>query len=208
MYQHVIKMSFEHVNVIAGGGLPRGRVVEIAGDAKAANGRRALMLSAVAGAQRQGLTVAVLDCGNGFDPDVAVAHGVDIDTLLVACPTSGLAMAEIATALLKSKAVDLVVVAEPVTTPAVSIARVSHFLRNAAALCSEHGATLLFVSAVVPVEGLTFGRTEQAWAHNALPYYASLRMHCVAKSERSMTVKVIKNKLAAPFVSTVIGVVP
>ncbi|MDR2647731.1 MAG: recombinase RecA [Oscillospiraceae bacterium] len=203
------------------GGLPRGRIVEIYGPES--SGKTTLALHAVAQAQLAGGEAAFIDAEHALDPVYARNLGVDIDALLVAQPDNGEQALEIAEALVRSNALDIVVVdSVAALVPRAEIegemgdghvglhARLmSQALRKLAGAIAKSNATLIFINQLREKIGVMYGSPEVTTGGRALKFYASVRMD-VRKVEQikgsggefigSRTrVKVVKNKVAPPF---------
>jgi len=194
------------------GGLPRGRVVEIFGPDGA--GKTTLVLQMAAEAQRAGGTVAFVDMDHKLDPEGAAALGVRIDGLLVAQPDNGEQALEIVETMVRSGAVDLVIVdSVPGLVPRIELegnvgadlhtglqARLmSQALRKLTGITARTGAIVLFVNAVRPRVNATFGTFEATTGGNALKFYASVRVEVRRGEANTGKLKVVKNKLAPPF---------
>jgi recombination protein RecA len=205
------------------GGYPRGRVVEIYGPE--ASGKTTLTLHAIAEVQRMGGTAAFVDAEHALDVSYARALGVDVDSLLVSQPDDGEQALEVTEALVRSGAVDLLVVdSVAALTPRAEIegdmgdqqlglqARLmSKALRKLTAITSRTGCLVLFINQVRQKIGVTFGSNEVTTGGNALKFYASVRLDIRrigsvkapgSKGEHignKTRVKIVKNKLAPPF---------
>lgn len=202
------------------GGYPRGRVVEIFGPE--ASGKTTLTLHAIAEVQRRGGTCAFVDAEHALDVSYARALGVAVDDLLVAQPDSGEQALEIAEGLVRSGAVDLLVVdSVAALVPQAELegamgdshmglqARLmSQALRKLTAITSKTGTIIIFINQVRQKIGVTWGNGETTTGGNALKFYASLRLEIrrigsvtdkdVVVGARTK-IKVVKNKLAPPF---------
>ncbi len=202
------------------GGLPRGRVVEIYGPES--SGKTTLTLQVIAESQKQGGTAAFIDAEHALDPQYAKLLGVNIDDLLVSQPDSGEQALEIADMLVRSGAVDVVVVdSVAALTPKAEIegemgdshmglhARLmSQALRKLTANIKRSNTLVIFINQIRMKIGVMFGNPETTTGGNALKFYASVRMDirrigAIKKGDEvigSQTrVKVVKNKMAAPF---------
>src|SRR3954470_20445997 len=202
------------------GGLPRGRVVEIYGPES--SGKTTVALHAVANAQRAGGIVAFIDAEHALDPDYAKALGVDTDALLVSQPDSGEQALEIADMLVRSGALDLVVIdSVAALVPRAEIegemgdshvglqARLmSQALRKMTGALSNSGTTMIFINQLREKIGVMFGSPETTTGGKALKFYASVRLDVrrieTLKDGQDMVgnrtrVKVVKNKVAPPF---------
>lgn len=201
-------------------GLPRGRVVEVFGPDGA--GKTTLALQVAAEAQRSGGTVAFVDVDHKLDPESAAAMGVQLDRLLVSQPDSGEQALEVVATLVRSGAVDLVIVdSVPGLVPRSELdggmadvhaglqARLmSQALRQITGLTAKTGTIVLFVNAVRQRVGVTFGNAEVTSGGNALKFYASVRVEVRRGGERTGKLKVVKNKLAPPFQTAEVVLTP
>jgi recombination protein RecA len=202
------------------GGYPRGRVVEIYGPES--SGKTTLALHAVAEIQKQGGVAAFIDAEHALDVNYARKLGVRIEELLVSQPDTGEQALEIADVLLRSGAVDLVVVdSVAALVPKAEIegemgdqhvglqARLmSQALRKLTGTVSKSNATVIFINQIRMKIGVMFGNPETTTGGNALKFYASVRLdvrRIAAIKEREEVVgnrtrvKVVKNKCAPPF---------
>ncbi len=202
------------------GGLPRGRVVEVFGPE--ASGKTTLALHAIAECQRSGGVAAFIDAEHALDVTYAAALGVGLDDLLVSQPDAGEQALEVADVLIRSGAVDLVVVdSVAALVPRAEIegemgdthvglqARLmSQALRKLTAQVSRQLATVLFINQIRHKIGVMFGSPETTTGGNALKFYASVRLDirrigAVKRGNEAVgnrtRVKVVKNKLAPPF---------
>ncbi len=202
------------------GGLPRGRIVEIYGPE--ASGKTTLALHAVAQAQKQGGEAAYIDVEHALDPVYAKALGVDVDSLLVSQPDTGEQALEIAEALIRSGAIDMVVIdSVAALVPRQEIegemgdahvglqARLmSQAMRKLAAAVGKAGCVAIFINQLRMKVGVMYGNPEVTAGGNALKYYASVRLD-VRRTETLKVggepigshtrVRVVKNKVAPPF---------
>ena len=202
------------------GGLPRGRIVEIYGPE--ASGKTTLALHAVAQAQKRGGEAAYIDVEHALDPVYAKALGVDVDSLLVSQPDTGEQALEIAEALIRSGAIDMVVVdSVAALVPRQEIegemgdahvgllARLmSQAMRKLAAAVGKAGCVAIFINQLRMKVGVMYGNPEVTAGGNALKYYASVRLD-VRRTETLKAggepigshtrVRVVKNKVAPPF---------
>jgi recombination protein RecA len=202
------------------GGLPRGRVVEIYGPES--SGKTTVALHAVANAQRAGGIAAFIDAEHALDPEYAKALGVDTDALLVSQPDTGEQALEIADMLIRSGALDILVIdSVAALVPRAEIegemgdshvglqARLmSQALRKITGALSNSGTTAIFINQLREKIGVFFGSPETTTGGKALKFYASVRLD-VRRIETlkdgqdavgSRTrVKVVKNKVAPPF---------
>ena len=202
------------------GGVPRGRVVEIYGPES--SGKTTLTLQVIAECQKKGGTAAFIDAEHALDPGYAKKLGVNIDDLLVSQPDSGEQALEIADMLVRSGAVDVVVVdSVAALTPKAEIegemgdshmglqARLmSQALRKLTANIKRSNTLVIFINQIRMKIGVMFGNPETTTGGNALKFYASVRMDirrigAIKKGEEVIgnqtRVKVVKNKLAPPF---------
>jgi recombination protein RecA len=202
------------------GGLPRGRVVEIFGPES--SGKTTVALHAIAEAQAQGGMAAFIDAEHALDPLYAKRLGVDINNLLVAQPDSGEQALEIAEALVRSGAIDVIVVdSVAALVPRAELdgemgdvhvglqARLmSQALRKLTAHISKSRATCIFINQIREKVGIVYGNPETTTGGRALKFYSSVRME-VRKAEaikqgteligNRTKVKIVKNKVAPPF---------
>ncbi|MAQ18534.1 MAG: recombinase RecA [Sandaracinus sp.] len=202
------------------GGYPRGRVVEIYGPES--SGKTTLTLHAIAECQRQGGVAAFIDAEHALDVQYAQALGVNADTLLVSQPDTGEQALDITETLVRSGAVDLVVVdSVAALVPQAEIegemgdthvglqARLmSQALRKLTGITHRTGTTLMFINQLRMKIGVMFGSPETTTGGNALKYYASVRLDvrrigAVKNGDQHVgnrtRVKVVKNKCAPPF---------
>ena len=202
------------------GGLPRGRVVEIYGPES--SGKTTVALHAVANAQEAGGIVAFIDAEHALDPDYAKALGVDTDALLVSQPDSGEQALEITDMLIRSGALDLVVIdSVAALVPRAEIegemgdshvglqARLmSQALRKMTGALNNSGTTMIFINQLREKIGVMFGSPETTTGGRALKFYSSVRLDVrrieTLKDGTDMVgnrtrVKVVKNKVAPPF---------
>jgi len=202
------------------GGYPRGRVVEIYGPES--SGKTTLALHAAAEAQKAGGTVAFVDAEHALDPTYAEKLGVQIDDLLLSQPDSGEQGLEIVDMLVRSAAVDLIVVdSVAALTPKAELdgdmgdthvglqARLmSQALRKLTGTISRSNTTVMFINQIRMKIGVMFGSPETTTGGNALKFYASIRLDirrigAIKKGDEILgndtRVKVVKNKMAPPF---------
>ena len=205
------------------GGLPRGRVIEIYGPES--SGKTTLTLSVIAQAQKLGGTAAFIDAEHALDPTYAERLGVNIDELLVSQPDTGEQALEIADMLVRSSAVDVVVVdSVAALTPKAEIegdmgdhhvglqARLmSQALRKLTANIKKSNTMVIFINQIRMKIGVMFGNPETTTGGNALKFYSSVRLDirrigAIKKGDEILgnqtRVKVIKNKVAPPFKQT------
>ncbi len=202
------------------GGLPRGRVVEIYGPE--ASGKTTLTLQTIAACQKVGGTAAFVDAEHALDPLYARKLGVNVDELLVSQPDTGEQALEITDMLVRSGAVDMVVVdSVAALTPKAEIegemgdahmglqARLmSQALRKLTANIKRSNTLVIFINQIRMKIGVMFGNPETTTGGNALKFYASVRLDirrigAIKKGEEVLgsetRVKVVKNKVAPPF---------
>jgi recombination protein RecA len=202
------------------GGLPRGRIVEIYGPES--SGKTTLALHAIAEAQRRGGTCAFIDAEHALDPIYARKLGVDVDNLLISQPDAGEQALEIADTLVRSGAIDVLVVdSVAALVPRAELegemgdshvglhARLmSQALRKLTGSVSKSDTMLIFINQIRLKIGVMFGNPETTTGGNALKFYASIRLEIrrigQIKDRDEVTgnqtrVKVVKNKLAPPF---------
>ena len=202
------------------GGLPRGRVAEIYGPES--SGKTTLTLQVIAEAQRAGGTAAFVDAEHALDPDYARKLGVDVDELLVSQPDTGEQALEIADMLVRSGAVDVVIVdSVAALTPKAEIegemgdshvglqARLmSQALRKLTANIKRSTTLVIFINQIRMKIGVMFGSPETTTGGNALKFYSSVRLDirrigAIKKGDEVVgnetRVKVVKNKMAPPF---------
>ena len=202
------------------GGLPRGRIVEVYGPES--SGKTTIALHAIASAQRNGGVAAFIDAEHALDPNYAQALGVNIDDLLVSQPDTGEQALEIADMLIRSGSVDVVVVdSVAALTPRAEIegemgdshvglqARLmSQALRKLTGAVHNTKTTAIFINQLREKVGVFFGSPEITSGGKALKFYASVRLdirriETLKDAQNSVgnrvRVKVVKNKLAAPF---------
>ncbi|HET7477458.1 MAG TPA: recombinase RecA, partial [Dermatophilaceae bacterium] len=202
------------------GGLPRGRVVEIYGPES--SGKTTVALHAVANAQRGGGIAAFIDAEHALDPEYAKKLGVDTDALLVSQPDTGEQALEIADMLIRSGALDIIVIdSVAALVPRAEIegemgdshvglqARLmSQALRKITGALSNSGTTAIFINQLREKVGVMFGSPETTTGGRALKFYSSVRLDVrrieTLKDGQEMVgnrtrIKVVKNKVAPPF---------
>jgi recombination protein RecA len=202
------------------GGMPRGRVIEVYGPES--SGKTTLALHVIAEAQRRGGTCAFIDAEHALDPIYARKLGVDVDNLLISQPDAGEQALEICDTLIRSGAIDVVVVdSVAALVPRAELegemgdshmglhARLmSQALRKLTGSVSKSKTTLIFLNQIRLKIGVVFGNPETTTGGNALKFYASIRLEIRRTGsikDRDETtgnqtrVKVVKNKLAPPF---------
>ncbi len=202
------------------GGVPRGRIVEIYGPES--SGKTTLAMHIIAEAQKKGGTAALIDAENAFDPEYAKRIGIDTNSLLVSQPDYGEQGLEILETLLRSGAMDVIVVdSVAALTPKAEIegemgdshmglqARLmSQALRKITAIANKTNTVVIFLNQLRMKIGVMFGNPETTTGGNALKFYASVRMDIrskekITKNEQVVgnlvRVKVVKNKVSPPF---------
>ena len=202
------------------GGLPRGRVVEIYGPES--SGKTTLTLQVIAEAQKTGGAAAFIDAEHALDPGYAEKLGVDVDELLVSQPDTGEQALEIADMLVRSAAIDVVVIdSVAALTPKAEIegdmgdshmglqARLmSQALRKLTANIKRSNTMVIFINQIRMKIGVMFGSPETTTGGNALKFYSSVRLDirrigAIKKGDEitgnETRVKVVKNKMAPPF---------
>lgn len=202
------------------GGIPRGRVIEIYGPES--SGKTTLTLHVVAEAQKKGGVAAFIDAEHAMDPDYAANLGVNVDELLISQPDSGEQALQIVDMLVRSAAVDIVVIdSVAALTPKAEIegdigdshvgrqARLmSQALRKLTSVISRSGTTVIFINQLREKIGVMFGSPETTPGGRALKFYTSMRLdirriETLRKADAAYgiraRVKVVKNKVAPPF---------
>ena len=202
------------------GGLPRGRVTEIYGPES--SGKTTLALHVVAEAQRLGGTAAFIDAEHALDPIYAKKLGVNTDELLISQPDTGEQALEIAETLVRSNAVDVIIVDSVAalvpraeldgdmgdSLPGLQARLMSQALRKLTSAISRSGVVMIFINQIREKIGVMFGSPETTSGGRALKFYASIRMdirriETIKQGTEAMgnrtKVKVVKNKLAPPF---------
>ncbi|KTD25016.1 recombination protein RecA [Legionella lansingensis] len=205
------------------GGLPRGRVVEIYGPES--SGKTTLTLQVIAECQKKGGTAAFVDAEHALDPSYAAKLGVNVDELLVSQPDTGEQALEITDMLVRSAAVDVIIVdSVAALTPKAEIegemgdahvglqARLmSQALRKLTANIKRSNTLVIFINQIRMKIGVMFGNPETTTGGNALKFYASVRLDIrrvgsIKKGDEILgsetRVKVVKNKVAPPFKTT------
>lgn len=208
------------LDIALGGGYPKGRIIEIYGPES--SGKTTLTLHAIAEMQKQGGTAAFIDAEHALDPAYAKRLGVDTDNLLVSQPDNGEQALEIVETLVRSNAVDLIIVdSVAALVPQAEIdgdmgdshmglqARLmSQALRKLTGIINKSKATVVFINQIRMKIGVMFGNPETTTGGNALKFYASVRLDIrrtgqIKEGEEIIgnrtKVKVVKNKIAAPF---------
>ena len=202
------------------GGYPRGRIVEIYGPES--SGKTTLTLHAIAEAQKAGLSCAFVDAEHAFDPAYAKNLGINLEELIISQPDNGEAALEITDTLVRSGAVDLVVIdSVAALVPQVELeggmadnqmglqARLmSKALRKLTSTVSKSNSTIIFINQIRMKIGVMFGSPETTSGGNSLKFYASVRLDIrrgtAIKDQEEVLgnetrVKVVKNKVAPPF---------
>lgn len=208
------------LDIALGGGIPKGRVIEIYGPES--SGKTTLTLHAIAQCQKEGGTAAFIDAEHALDPAYAKRIGVDVENLLLSQPDNGEQALEIVETLVRSNAVDLIVIdSVAALVPRAEIegdmgdshmglqARLmSQALRKLTGVISRSKATVVFINQIRMKIGVMFGNPETTTGGNALKFYASVRMDIrriaqIKQGEEIVgnrtRVKVVKNKIAPPF---------
>ena len=202
------------------GGLPRGRVIEIYGPES--SGKTTLALHAIAEAQRRGGTAAFVDAEHALDPAYAKKLGVDIDELIVSQPDTGEQALEIVDTLVRSNAIDVLVVDSVAALvpraeiegemgdqlPGLQARLMSQALRKLTGSISRSRCMVVFINQVRMKIGVMYGNPETTTGGNALKFYASVRLDIRRTGQikdrddiigNTTRVKVVKNKVAPPF---------
>ena len=208
------------LDIALGGGIPKGRVVEIYGPES--SGKTTLTLHAIAEVQRQGGTAAFIDAEHALDPAYAKRIGVDVENLLLSQPDNGEQALEIVETLVRSNAVDIIVVDSVAalvpraeiegdmgdSLPGLQARLMSQALRKLTGVINKSKATVVFINQIRMKIGVMFGNPETTTGGNALKFYASVRMDIRRISQikagdavvgNRTRVKVVKNKIAPPF---------
>ncbi len=208
------------LDLALGGGYPKGRIIEIYGPES--SGKTTLTLHAIAEIQKQGGTAAFIDAEHALDPAYAKRIGVDTANLLISQPDNGEQALEICETLVRSGAVDLIVVdSVAALVPQAEIdgdmgdsqmglqARLmSQAMRKLTGIISKSKATVIFINQIRMKIGVMFGNPETTTGGNALKFYASVRLDIRRIGQikdgdniagNRTKVKVVKNKIAAPF---------
>lgn len=208
------------LDLALGGGYPKGRIIEIYGPES--SGKTTLALHAIAEIQKQGGQAAFIDAEHALDPAYAKKIGVDTDNLFISQPDNGEQALEICETLVRSGAVDLIVVdSVAALVPQAEIdgdmgdaqmglqARLmSQAMRKLTGIISKSKATVIFINQIRMKIGVMFGNPETTTGGNALKFYASVRMDIRRIGQlkegdnisgNRTKVKIVKNKIAAPF---------
>ena len=216
----LLKSGSLSLDLALGGGYPKGRIIEIYGPES--SGKTSLALHAIAEIQKTGGQAAFIDAEHALDPSYAKRIGVDVDNLLISQPDNGEQALEICETLVRSNAVDLIVVdSVAALVPQAEIdgdmgdaqmglqARLmSQAMRKLTAIISKSKATVIFINQIRMKIGVMFGNPETTTGGNALKFYASVRIDIrrigqIKDGENIIgnrtKIKVVKNKIAAPF---------
>ncbi len=208
------------LDIALGGGIPKGRIVEVYGPES--SGKTTLTLHAIAEVQKRGGTAAFIDAEHALDPAYAKRIGVDVANLLLSQPDNGEQALEITETLVRSNAVDLIVVDSVAalvpraeiegdmgdSLPGLQARLMSQALRKLTGVISRSKATVIFINQIRMKIGVMFGNPETTTGANALKFYASIRMNIrrigqIKQGEdiigNRTRVKVVKNKIAPPF---------
>ena len=212
------------LDIAVGGGIPKGRIVEIYGPES--SGKTTLTLHVAAECQKQGGKVAFIDAEHALDPEYAAKIGLDLENCTISQPDSGEQALEITELLARSGAVDLIIIdSVAALVPKAEIegmmgdshmglqARLmSQALRKLTAVVSKSKCTIIFINQIRMKIGVVFGNPETTTGGNALKFYSSVRLE-IRRTKKidsgtgddkesignSVKVKVVKNKVAAPF---------
>lgn len=217
--------------VIACGGAPKGRIIEIFGPES--SGKTTIALQIIAETQKRGGVAAFIDAEHALMVDRAAQLGVDMDELLISQPDYGEQALEVALALVEARAVDLIVIDS--VTALVPLAELegdfgdsnmgmqarlmSQSMRKLVGICNKNGVTIVFINQIREKVGVMFGSPEVTTGGRALKFFSSVRLEVrrVAKSNggtieqdnleigHKIRVKAVKNKVAAPFRETVVS---
>lgn len=216
----IIPTGILSIDLALGGGIPRGRIIEIYGPES--SGKTTLASYIIGQVQKKGGLAAFVDAEHAFDPDYAKTLGVDLPSLLVSQPDTGEQALEITETLVRSNAVDIIVVdSVAALVPRAEIegemgdamvgvqARLmSQALRKLTGAISKSKTTVIFINQIRMKIGVMFGNPETTTGGNALKFYASLRIEIRRKEQLkegdqvigvTTGIKVVKNKIAPPF---------
>lgn len=208
------------LDLALGGGFPKGRIIEVYGPES--SGKTTLTLHAIAEVQRQGGTAAFIDAEHALDPSYAQRIGVDTQNLLLSQPDNGEQALEITETLVRSNAVDLIVVDSVAalvpraeiegdmgdSLPGLQARLMSQALRKLTGVINRSKATVIFINQIRMKIGVMFGNPETTTGGNALKFYASVRCDIrrigqIKQGDNVIgnrtRVKVVKNKIAPPF---------
>jgi len=208
------------LDLALGGGIPKGRIIEIYGPES--SGKTTLTLHAIAEVQKSGGTAAFIDAEHALDPSYAKRIGVDVDNLLLSQPDNGEQALEITETLVRSNAVDIIVVDSVAalvpraeiegdmgdSLPGLQARLMSQALRKLTGVINRSKVTVVFINQIRMKIGVMFGNPETTTGGNALKFYASVRMDIRRTGQIKQAdavignrtrVKVVKNKIAPPF---------
>lgn len=208
------------LDLALGGGLPKGRIIEVYGPES--SGKTTLTLHAIAEVQKNGGTAAFIDAEHALDPSYAKRIGVDVENLLLSQPDNGEQALEITETLVRSNAVDIIVVDSVAalvpraeiegdmgdSLPGLQARLMSQALRKLTGVINRSKATVIFINQIRMKIGVMFGNPETTTGGNALKFYASVRMDIrrigqIKQGDQVIgnrtRVKVVKNKIAPPF---------
>ena len=208
------------LDLALGGGLPKGRVVEIYGPES--SGKTTITLHAIAEVQRAGGVAAFIDAEHALDPVYAKRIGVDVENLLLSQPDHGEQALEICETLVRSNAVDIIVIDSVAalvpraeiegdmgdSLPGLQARLMSQALRKLTSVINKSNSTVIFINQIRMKIGVMFGNPETTTGGNALKFYASIRMDIrkigqIKQGEAIVgnrtRIKVVKNKIAPPF---------
>lgn len=208
------------LDLALGGGLPKGRIVEIYGPES--SGKTTVTLHAIAEIQKTGGTAAFIDAEHALDPEYAKRIGVNVENLLLSQPDNGEQALEICETLVRSNAVDLIVVDSVAalvpraeiegdmgdSLPGLQARLMSQALRKLTSVISRSKTTVIFINQIRMKIGVMFGNPETTTGGNALKFYSSVRMDIRRTGQIKQAdsvignrtkIKVVKNKIAPPF---------
>jgi len=208
------------LDLALGGGLPKGRVVEIYGPES--SGKTTITLHAIAEVQRAGGVAAFIDAEHALDPVYAKRIGVDVENLLLSQPDNGEQALEICETLVRSNAVDIIVIDSVAalvpraeiegdmgdSLPGLQARLMSQALRKLTSVINKSNSTVIFINQIRMKIGVMFGNPETTTGGNALKFYASIRMDIrkigqIKQGEAIVgnrtRIKIVKNKIAPPF---------
>ena len=224
MHIETLSTSSISLDIALGGGIPKGRIIEIYGPES--SGKTTLCLNLIAESQKHGGQAAFIDAEHAFDPLLAEKIGVDTANLLISQPDSGEQALEIVETLVRSGAIDLVIIdSVAALTPRAELegdmgdshmglhARLmSQALRKLTAIVSKTGTTVVFINQIRMKIGVMFGNPETTTGGNALKFYSSVRIEVRKKAaiekgtgdDKSsigirVRAKIVKNKVSPPF---------
>ena len=208
------------LDIALGGGIPKGRVIEIYGPES--SGKTTITLHAIAEVQKRGGTAAFIDAEHALDPNYAKRIGVDVANLLLSQPDNGEQALEIVETLVRSNAVDLIVVDSVAalvpraeiegdmgdSLPGLQARLMSQALRKLTGVISKSKSSVIFINQIRMKIGIMFGNPETTTGGNALKFYSSIRMDIRRTGQIKQVdevignrtkIKVVKNKIAPPF---------